>query len=193
MLDYLTTMDAPSWLILFFVALAVVAEILRLLSIIWGTLAPKLFKISTSVSRRKNIENIILENQVQIQKLKEEQERDRDASKQADSELREGLVKTDEKLDDINQSVLDMRLSSMRNQILDFSSGCRVRNYTREQYLEILDVSEKYHRLITKHNIPNGKFIISLEIIKDRFKELSAKENGFLEQQLDFNSKDDNN
>jgi hypothetical protein len=184
MLNYLEELNAPGWLILFFIILLLTEGTLKLLSSLWSYFATKVLKISTSISRKKEIEEIILNNQKEIQRLDSEQKKDREASKEADKELREELNKTSAKLDEINSLVVSLHIDNLRVQIMDFASACRSRNYTREQYHEIFQLCEKYKVLINRYHIENGVFVVSLEIIKDRYKELDEK-HGFLEDKID--------
>jgi len=183
MLDYLDKLSAPEWLVISIIFLAVVADIIGLMSKLWGVIAPKIFKISTNMSRKKEIEKIILSNQEKIQKLEEEQIKDREASKKADKDIKNEINKTNDKLDELNNLVVSMHIDNLRVQIMDFASACRIRNYTREQYHEIFQLCDKYKNLIEKYNIKNGVFVISLEIIRERYKELDEL-HGFLEDNI---------
>lgn len=180
MLTYLDKLNAPGWLILFVCVLLATEIILKALSYVWNAFASKVLKISTSITRKKEIENIILSNQQEINKLKECQVKDREASKKADKELREELVKMSEKVAETNDLVVSLHIDNLRVQIMEFASACGVRKCTREQFHEIFQLCEKYKRLIEKYNIQNGVFVVSLELIKDRYKELEETR-GFLE------------
>lgn len=184
MLNYLDKLSAPEWLVIIIVFLAVITDIIGLISKLWGVAAPKIFKISTHISRKKEIEQVILSNQEKIQKLEQEQIKDREASKKADKDIREEINKTNDKLDELNGLVVSMHIDNLRVQIMDFASACRIRNYTREQYHEVFQLCEKYKNLIKKYEIENGVFVVSLEIIKGRYKELD-EQHGFLEDKFD--------
>ena len=183
MLGYLERLDVPERIVLILVALALTVEVINILSKLWGLLAPKLFKISTASSRKKEIEEIILNNQNEIKQLREKHEKDIEESEKIDNELKNEIDKTNKKLDKINDLVLNMRIENIRDKILNFAATCKIRVYTREKYLDILETAEEYHKLIQEHNMVNGKFEISLEIIKNRFMELE-KNGGFLEDQI---------
>ena len=184
MLNYLDRLSVPEWLILFVCILLAVEVIMKSVSYLWEWFASKVLKISTKISRKKEIENIILNNQKEIETLKENQEKDREASKKADNDLREALVKTNEKLDEISDLVVSIHIDNLRVEIMDFASACGTRKYTREQYHEIFQLCEKYKDLIKKYDIKNGVFVVSLEIIKNKYKELEETR-GFLEDRID--------
>lgn len=184
MLNYLDKLSTPEWLVLIIVLLAVIAEICKGVSAIWGVIAPKIFKISTKISRKKEIEKIILSNQEKIQKLETEQKKDREVSKKADKDLKEELNKTNDKLDKIGDLVLNMRIENMRAQMLGFGSNCRTHTYSREQYLEIFELYNNYEELLKENGLTNGKVEITMEIIHDRFKWCEENKQ-FLESKLE--------
>ena len=183
MLNYLDRLSTPEWLILIIIGLAAIAEVINLISKLWGFIAPKLFKISTAASRKKEIEEIILSNQKELKLLTEKHDKDMIELEIADDGLKDEIDKTNKKLDKISDLVLNMRIENIRDKILNFAATCKIRVYTREKYLDILETAEEYHKLIHEHNMVNGKFEISLEIIKERFMELE-KNGGFLEDQI---------
>lgn len=185
MLNYLETLNTPEWIVLIIVFLIVIVEIIKIISTLWGVIAPKIFKISTNASRKKEIEKIILSNQEEIQKIKEEQLKDREASKKADKDLKEGLSKTDEKLDKINDLVLSMRIENMRKTLLSFASeaGGGNKKHTKEQYEEIFSLFQDYEELLKENGMTNGRVNISMEIIKEKYKH-HILHNSFLDSEF---------
>lgn len=181
MLNYLKTLNAPEWIILIIIFCAAFAEFIKIISTIWGVIAPKLFKISTAASRRKEIEKIILSNQEDIKLLKEKHNKDMAESAKADDTLQNEINKTNEKLDNINDLVLDIRIDSMRKTLLDFASGVGAgRKCTKEQFDEIFVTYEDYEELLEKHQMTNGRVNISMEIVRDQYK-YNMLHGGFLE------------
>lgn len=184
MISNLETLNAPEWFIIIVLLLLVAEGFIKIGSFLWGWFASKFLKIQTSLSRKKALDDMLIVYQEDLNKIKADQVKDREASKQADVELRESLDETNRKLDEINSLVVSLHIDNLRVQIMDFASACRVRNYTREQYHEIFQLCEKYKVLINRYHIENGVFVVSLEIIKDRYKELDEK-HGFLEDITD--------
>lgn len=187
MLNYLERLSVPEWFVLIVIGLAVVAEVVGWLSKIWGVIAPKVFKISTASSRKKEIEKIILSNQNDIRLLKEKHCHDMEESKSADQDLKDEVNKTNEKLDKISDLVLNMRIENMRKTLLDFASGIgdvsKNRKYTKEQFDEMFLLHKDYEELLKEHNMTNGRVDISMEIIREKYK-YNVLHGGFLEDEL---------
>lgn len=73
MISNLEYLNAPMWVIIIIVLLVVLVEITKGISYLWGVLAPKILKIQTSASRRKQLDDIIIANQEEIKLLRSEQ------------------------------------------------------------------------------------------------------------------------
>lgn len=184
MLNYLKILSMPEWLILIVIGLAVIAEVIGWLSKIWGVIAPKIFKISTSNSRKKEIEKIIISNQNEIKQLKEKHEEDMNDSKETDTCLKEEINKTNEKLDNLNDLVLKIRIDSMRQTLLDFGSAVGGgRKCTKEQFDEIFSTYQEYEDILEQHKMTNGRVNISMEIVRERYK-YNVLHGGFLEDEI---------
>lgn len=187
MLNYLERLSVPEWLVLIVIGLAVIAEVAGWLSKIWDVIAPKVFKISTASSRKKEIEKIIISNQNEIRLLKEKHCNDMEKSEETDSELKDEINKTNEKLDKISDLVLDMRIENMRKTLLDFASGVgdssKNRKYTKEQFDEMFLLHKDYEELLEEHHMTNGRVDISMEIIREKYK-YNVLHGGFLEDEL---------
>lgn len=184
MLKNLEVLHAPDWLILIVIGLVVIVEAVGLISKLWGVIAPKLFKISTSNSRKKEIEKIILSNQEDIKQLKEKHNKDMAASEKTDNCLKEEINKTNEKLDKISNLVLDIRIDNMRKTLLDFASTVGAgRKCTKEQFDEIFSTYEDYEAILEQHNMTNGRVNISMEIVRDQYK-YNLRHGGFLEDEI---------
>lgn len=184
MLKELETLNTPEWLIIVIVGLVVIVEIINLLSKLWGLIAPKLFKISTANSRRKEIEKIILSNQDAIKQLKEKHDNDMVESEKADDGLKEEINKTNEKLDKISDLVLNIRIDNMRKTLLDFASTVGSgRKCTKEQFDEIFSTYQEYENILEKNGMTNGRVNISMEIVREQYK-YNLLHSGFLEDEI---------
>ena len=102
--------------------------------------------------------------------------------------VRKDVNELDKRLDKIEESGLQRDLQSKRSIVLDFAYKLRKTNdeeisnlYTLEDFENVIDVIDEYHELITKHDIPNGKFDIARDYIIDIFTRLS-KEGKFVEK-----------
>lgn len=181
MLSYLKTLNAPECIVLVIIVIAALAEFIKMMSTIWGVIAPKIFKISTAASRKKEIEKIILSNQEELKLLKDKHTKDMEESRNTDLCLQNEINKTNEKLDKINNLVLDIRIDSMRKTLLSFASTVGSgRKCTKEQFDEIFVTYEEYEKLLEENGMTNGRVNISMEIVRDQYKN-NILHGGFLE------------
>ena len=81
------------------------------------------------------------------------------------------------KIDDkVDQNEIDR----IRWEILDFANSCRNgRKHTREEFLHIIDLNTKYHKIIDAKQIENGQIDIEFAFIK-RLYNRCLEENSFL-------------
>ena len=83
----------------------------------------------------------------------------------ADKEIREDI-------DSLTKIFVDKQLDDMRYEILDFASAISLgRNYTKEQYIHTIKITDKYHKIITERGLENGEAEISTKLIKDSYEE----------------------
>ena len=171
MLNYLDKLSTPEWIVLIVVSVCVLSEFTKGITVIWGVFAPKIFKISTKISRKKEIENIILNNQKQIQLLSQKHLEDMQESEDTDKHLKEEINKTNEKLDKISDLVLNMRIENMRKTLLDFASHIGSgRKCTKEQFDEMFVLYKDYEDLLKSYGMTNGRVDISMEIVREKYK-----------------------
>lgn len=116
--------------------------------------------------RQREIDhNLVVENAKAIKELAERHEHDKEQSILHDKRI-------DDKLDELTKLFIDKEVEDMRYTILDFASAISLgRNYTKEQYMHTIRITDKYHRIIKERNLENGQAEISTKIIKDSFEE----------------------
>lgn len=87
--------------------------------------------------------------------------------------MKEEIKKIDDKVD---QNEIDR----IRWEILDFANTCRNhRKHTREEFLHIIDLNQKYHKIIDEKNIKNGQIDIEYAFIEKLYNRC-LEENSFL-------------
>lgn len=171
MISNLEYLNAPMWVIIIIVLLVVLVEITKGISYLWGVLAPKILKIQTSASRRKQLDDIIIANQEEIKLLRSEQ-----LSNKNDIEC------LSDKIDKCLDMQLKRTLEEKRMRIIDFASAVASgRPYTREQFNEIISLYDEYEEIIKENSLTNGRVDISIEIINQKYKE-NILNGGFLEE-----------
>ena len=87
--------------------------------------------------------------------------------------MKEEIKKIDNKVD---QNEIDR----IRWEILDFANSCRNhRKHTREEFLHIIDLNQKYHKIIDEKGVKNGQIDIEFAFI-ERLCNRCLEENSFL-------------
>ena len=84
------------------------------------------------------------------------------------------------KVSDLETSIDANEKDRIRWEILDFANSCRNnRKHSRDEFQHIVDLNDKYKRLLKKTNESNGVFDIEFKYIQDLYAERLAK-NDFL-------------
>lgn len=87
--------------------------------------------------------------------------------------MKDEIKKIDDKVD---QNEIDR----IRWEILDFANSCRnQKKHTREEFLHIIELNQKYHKIIDEKGIENGQIDIEFAFIK-RLYNRCLEENSFL-------------
>lgn len=85
--------------------------------------------------------------------------------------------------DDVNKLSVQRKEDEkdrIRWEILDFANSCRNgRRHTKDEYLHIIELNDKYKKLLNETNDKNGVFEVEYEYIKQLYKERQEK-NDFL-------------
>lgn len=105
------------------------------------------------------------DNQSDVDKRLERLERhDKDKDEKFDKIL--------DKVDKLNDDLLDYCVESYRFEILDMASAIsQGRDYNRESMEHCLKIYEKYEKILEENHMSNGQVDISIQVIKDTYKE----------------------
>ena len=72
--------------------------------------------------------------------------------------LIERIEEQDRKIDNLTKMVDENEVDRLRYEILRFSNSCRNgQKHTEEEFDHIIEVTEKYHLIIARQNLTNGK------------------------------------
>lgn len=83
-------------------------------------------------------------------------------------------------LNDIDDRVVQGEIDRIRYEILSFSNSCRKKQkHTRDEFVHIIELNQKYHRLIAEKQIKNGQLDIEYEFIESVYKKC-LENNSFL-------------
>lgn len=105
----------------------------------------------------------------------------------ANEDLRKEVDGVNKKLDTLSKDVDDLskqrkedEKDRIRWEILDFANSCRNgRRHTKDEYLHIIELNDKYKKLLKETGDKNGVFEVEYEYIKGLYKERQEK-NDFL-------------
>lgn len=77
----------------------------------------------------------------------------------------------------IEKELIEIRVQSQRNEILDFANSCRNgRRHTVEEFNNIMDIIQNYDDICKKYDwIKNGKTTQAVDYLKQLFYELSRR------------------
>ena len=90
------------------------------------------------------------------------------------------LAKQKKTMSDIRDTVDDNEIDRIRWEILDFANSCRnKRRHTREEFLHIINLNEKYHKILDERGMTNGQIDIEYEYIEGLYRKC-LEENSFL-------------
>jgi hypothetical protein len=147
---------------------------------------------------RKNLSSYIEESREDRKALHEEltlfnQNRasDRQVSIDREKKLNDRITESnecrDKVINDINNSLnkltdmfVDKNIEDMRWEILNFCSALTSgRKYNKESFNHVIQIHEKYEKILEENNMENGQVTASMEVIMDVYKE--KLKNGFEE------------
>lgn len=148
---------------------------------------------------RRNLNNYIKESREDRKALHDELTRftqsranDRQISIEREKRLNDRITESNEYRDrvisDISDSLgkltdmfIDKNIEDMRWEILNFCSALTSgRKYNKESFNHVIQVHEKYEKILEENNMENGQVTASMEVIMDVYKE--KLKNGFEEQ-----------
>lgn len=100
--------------------------------------------------------------------------------KQINGTLEEKLEQQTKTLDTIRDSVDDNEIDRIRWEILSFANSCRYgTHHSLEEFDHIIEIYEKYHQILDRRHLKNGKIDLEYAYIVDIYKNCQ-KENKFL-------------
>lgn len=86
----------------------------------------------------------------------------------------------EKKLDSLQDSQDDNEIDRIRWEILDFANSCRHgEKHTLDEFDHIIELNEKYHRILDRRELTNGKIDLEYNFIVTIYQQCQAK-NSFL-------------
>ena len=94
--------------------------------------------------------------------------------------LNEKINNLSKDIDTLGKQRKEDEKDRIRWEMLDFANSCRNgRRHTKDEYLHIIELNDKYKKLLKETNDKNGVFEVEYEYIKELYKERQEK-NDFL-------------
>lgn len=84
------------------------------------------------------------------------------------------------RLDYLEKTIDENEIDRIRYEVLDFANSCRNnRRHTKDEFEHIIDLNDKYHKLLEKYELENGVFDAEYAYILRLYKKCQD-ENDFL-------------
>lgn len=86
-------------------------------------------------------------------------------------DLRTDIKDMKSNIEKLENKVDANEIDRIRWEILDFSNSCRnKRKHTRDEFLHIIELNQKYHKIINEKGIENGQIDIEYAFIEKLYK-----------------------
>lgn len=77
----------------------------------------------------------------------------------------------DARLDAVEKKIDENEMDRIRWEVLDFANSCRNnKQHTKEEFDHIVDLNDKYHKLLEKYDAENGVFDVEYAYILKLYK-----------------------
>ena len=183
MSTWLQTLHIDGGVLVAFAVFFIIVEIVKGIGTLWGFIAPRFLGIKTTIYNKKEIEKLTVENNKMIREYMESQDK-------INEKVNNRLDNIENMFTKLSNNVISVKLDQSKEIVTDFASGVASgRNYTKEQYVNVMNV---YHEYIKYRNdlIDSGQINnedetdndiieISYRIIKTNF-EKNLMSSGFI-------------
>lgn len=86
-------------------------------------------------------------------------------------DLRNDIKDMKSDIEKLDNKVDANEIDRIRWEILDFSNSCRnKRKHTRDEFLHIIELNQKYHKIIKEKGIENGQIDLEYDFIESIYK-----------------------
>ena len=86
-------------------------------------------------------------------------------------DLRNDIKDMKSDIEKLDNKVDANEIDRIRWEILDFSNSCRnKRKHTRDEFLHIIELNQKYHKIIKEKGIENGQIDLEYDFIENIYK-----------------------
>ena len=117
----------------------------------------------------------ITELKSQIKEIKSEVEDLKIYNKEAKEKRIEFEIATTKTLKEIRDEMVQDRVETLRTRILEFGSSCQVKQYTKENFDNILKIADDYHALLDREGMSNSQTDMAMEYIRKQYADYMVK------------------
>jgi hypothetical protein len=177
MLEYLETLGVTGSALVVVVAIIAAAELVQASRSLWAFLADRFLGFKTRYTLSRERDALIYKNKEDLDRFVQSQE-------EFNSKINSDIKDLHDLMRDVSDSVIQIKISSMRSTILDFASAVSSgRVYTKEQFKYILKLHRQYEDEVEKRGIDNNEVTLSMEIINQAYSK-SLKNRNFIEDRM---------
>ena len=72
-------------------------------------------------------------------------------------------------LNEIKDTMIQDKIQSYRNELLDFCNAARIREYSKENYDNILQLYDLYEQLLKKQGKSNGQVDMGIQFVREKY------------------------
>ena len=88
------------------------------------------------------------------------------------------LASQKETMVELRDVVDDNEIDRIRWEILDFANSCRQgKKHTLDEFVHIIELNEKYHKILDRRDLTNGRIDLEYHFIEKIYKECQEKNN----------------
>lgn len=160
------------------IVVLLVAALVIALKAGWEKLLDALGLETKASLQKKALENKIAELEKKISDFEQSQHDYHDQSITIRDKLEDNQKVLQDGISELKMLLINKEVDDIRTTILDFSNAVmNDRDYNKEQYDHIIDLYDKYEKILEKNGMSNGRVTSSMEFILKKYQDLM--ENGF--------------
>lgn len=169
----MATEQNPHANVIFIIILVLVATVFVLENI-------KKFKEILGLKNRWELTNDSQNDQIEklklnVEKIEHEVDELKTYSKEAKAKRIQFETETTNTLKEIRNEMVQDRVETLRTRILEFGSSCQVKQYTKENFDNILRTADDYHALLDREGMSNSQTDMAMEYIRKMYSEYLIK------------------
>lgn len=176
-IEGMNVLGVPGSIIAIIICVVIAAELVKSTQDLWSFLAARYLGFKTQYTKKKEREQMVYKNKEDLDNFINVQEA-------FNTKMSEDMNKLHDLMEDVSDSVIQMRISTMRSTILEFASeSANGKIATKEQYKYIFKLYEQYEAETKKRKIKNDEVTLSIEILRNIYNDRLRKQS-FIEDRI---------